>query len=131
MVSYLGPEDGEYYECVRKRLRDRFAPEGNETEWQQHLQSRLLDHREALEDFAGELRRLAEKAYPADLDSGQRESKFDTLRRQWPNYKCGQEGVVPRIGALSAGRVGKGTLKETVQERKQQGISQIQWCLNP
>ena len=73
MVSYLGPEDGEYYECVRKRLRDRFAPEGNETEWQQHLQSRLLDHREALEDFAGELRRLAEKAYPADLDSGQRE----------------------------------------------------------
>ena len=64
--------DSEDYESVKERLRERFAPDGNEIEWQQRLQSRSQERGEALEDFAGDLQRLAEKAYP-DLDGGQRE----------------------------------------------------------
>ena len=69
MVSLSDSED---YESVKKRLQELFAPEGNEIEWQQRLQSRSQERGEALEDFAGDLQRLAEKAYP-DLDGGQRE----------------------------------------------------------
>ena len=72
MVSYLSLADSDDYASVKKRLSERFAPEGNEIEWQQRLQSRSQERGEALEDFAGELRRLAEKAYP-DLNSEQRE----------------------------------------------------------
>ena len=69
LVSLSVSED---YESVKKRLRERFAPEGNEIEWQQRLQSRSQGRGEALEDFAGDLQRLAEKAYP-DLDGEQRQ----------------------------------------------------------
>lgn len=45
-------------------LLQRFAPEGNELEWQFHLQNHSQKPSETLAEFAGELRILVAKAYP-------------------------------------------------------------------
>ena len=45
-------------------MRQRYAPEGNELEWQYKLQTRVQKPGEQLALFAGALRVLADKAYP-------------------------------------------------------------------
>ena len=56
----LGTDD---YDSVTKCLRQHYAPDGNELEWQYKLQTRTQKPGERLADFAGALRVLAEKAY--------------------------------------------------------------------
>ena len=63
-VSQLGLLDSTDYKQVRDCLQQRFAPKGNELEWQFRLQSRNQKASEPLVEFAGELRMLADKAYP-------------------------------------------------------------------
>ena len=65
IVDKLGlVEEGDYKEIL-KCLRKRFVPEGNELEWQFCLQNRSQRSGEALEEFAGELRMLADKSFPS------------------------------------------------------------------
>ena len=64
VVSHLGLADSDDYEAVRKCLQQRYAPEGNELDWQLRLQSRTQKVGEPLEDYVGELCMLVEKAYP-------------------------------------------------------------------
>ncbi|KAL5518121.1 hypothetical protein EMCRGX_G003803 [Ephydatia muelleri] len=52
------------YDSVVKCLRALYAPEGNELEWQRKLQDRMQKPGEQLVEFAGELRVLADRAYP-------------------------------------------------------------------
>ena len=52
MISYLVLPDSDYYESVKKRLCNRFPPEGNVIEWQQRLRSRSKERLEVLEDLA-------------------------------------------------------------------------------
>ena len=63
-VSQLGLLGSTDYKQVRDCLQQRFAPKGNELEWQFRLQSRNQNPNEPLVEFAGELRMLADKAYP-------------------------------------------------------------------
>ena len=49
---YLVLADSDYYESVKKRLCNRFPPEGNVIEWQQRLRSRSKERLEVLEDLA-------------------------------------------------------------------------------
>ena len=63
-VSQLGLLGSTDYKQVRDCLQQRFAPKGNELEWQFRLQSRNQKPNEPLVEFAGELRMLADKAYP-------------------------------------------------------------------
>ena len=46
VISYLVLADSEYYESVKKRLCNRFPPEGNGIEWQQRLRSRSKERGE-------------------------------------------------------------------------------------
>ena len=52
------------YRTVADCLRQHYAPDGNELEWQYKLQTRVQKPGEQLADFAGALRVLADKAYP-------------------------------------------------------------------
>ncbi len=65
VVSQLGLVGTEDYGVLKKQLQQHYAPEGNELEWQYRLQSRQQKSGEPLSDFAGELRVLVDKAYPA------------------------------------------------------------------
>jgi len=56
-------ETGDYH-TVTECLCQCYAPEGNKVEWQYKLQTRVQKPGEQLEDFAGALRVLANKAYP-------------------------------------------------------------------
>ena len=47
------------------RLRQQFAPAGNEFEWQLRLQNRIQNAEESLVEFAGSLRMLADRSYPS------------------------------------------------------------------
>lgn len=71
VVSQQGLLESESYDSVKSCLLQRFSPEGNELEWQFHLQNRLQKPNEPLADFAGELRVLVAKAYP-EWTEGQR-----------------------------------------------------------
>ena len=64
VVSHLGLADSDDYDVVKKCLQQRYAPEGNELDWQLRLQSHTQKGGEPLEDYVGELRMLVEKAYP-------------------------------------------------------------------
>ena len=64
VVSHLGLADRDDYDAINKFLQQRYAPEGNELNWQLCLQSRTLKVGEPLEDYVGELGMLVEKAYP-------------------------------------------------------------------
>ena len=52
VISYLVLADSDYYESVKKRLCNRFPPEGNVIGWQQRLRSRSKERLEVLEDLA-------------------------------------------------------------------------------
>ena len=52
------------YTAIVEVLKQRYAPAGNKLEWQYSLQTRIQKDGEALEDYAGELHILAEKAFP-------------------------------------------------------------------
>ena len=64
VVTQQGLIDSTDYEAVISCLRTRYAPEGNELEWQFKLQSRVQKPGELLVEFSGALRVLADKAYP-------------------------------------------------------------------
>ena len=64
VVTQQGLVDSTDYKAVISCLRTRYAPEGNELEWQFKLQSRVQKPGEQLVEFAGALRVLADKAYP-------------------------------------------------------------------
>ena len=63
-LSRLGLVEGGDYGAAISALQQRYSPAGNEIEWQYRLHTRTLQASELLDDFAGELRTLAEKAYP-------------------------------------------------------------------
>ena len=52
------------YEDIKKELQQQFCPTGTETEWQFKLQSRRQKSEETLAEFVGQLRMLADRAYP-------------------------------------------------------------------
>ena len=63
IVDNLGlVEEGDYKEIL-KCLRKRFVLQANELQWQFCLQNRSQRSGEALEEFAGELRMLADKSF--------------------------------------------------------------------
>ena len=64
VVTQQGLIDSTDYEAVISCLRTRYAPEGNELEWQFKLKSRVQKPGEQLVEFSGALRVLADKAYP-------------------------------------------------------------------
>ena len=63
-VSQLGLLTSDSYETVRSELRKQYCPVADETEWQFRLQSRRQKSGETLAEFTGELRMLADRAYP-------------------------------------------------------------------
>ena len=65
VVSQHGLLETGDYRAVTGCLRQHYAPDGNELEWQYKLQTRTQRPGEQLADFAGALRVLADKAYPA------------------------------------------------------------------
>ena len=65
VVSQHGLLETGDYRAVTGCLRQHYAPDGNELEWQYKLQTRTQRPGEQLADFAGALRMLADKAYPA------------------------------------------------------------------
>ena len=64
IVNQLGLVNSVDYGLL-KELQKHYAPEGNELEWQYQLQSRRQKLGEPLSEFAGELRLMVDKAYPA------------------------------------------------------------------
>ena len=65
IVNQLGLVNSVDYGLLKKELQKHYAPEGNELEWQYRLQSRRQKLGEPLSEFAGELRVMVDKAYPA------------------------------------------------------------------
>ena len=63
-VSKLGLLTSDSYETVRSELRKQYCPAADETEWQFRLQSHRQKSGETMAEFAGELRMLADRAYP-------------------------------------------------------------------
>ena len=64
VVTQLGLVHSTDYKAVTTGLRQQFAAEGNELEWQHQLQSRTQRPGEKFAEYAGHLRVLANKAYP-------------------------------------------------------------------
>ena len=60
-------------------LKQQYSPAGNEFEWQFRLQNRMQRSGESLVEYAGSLRVLADKAYPAWSP----EQRRDALRNQF------------------------------------------------
>lgn len=65
VVTHCGLLETGDYPAVTACLKQHYAPDGNELEWQYKLQTRTQKPGEQLADFAGALRVLAEKAYPS------------------------------------------------------------------
>ena len=63
-VSQHGLLETGDYRAVTRCLRQHYARDGNELEWQYKLQTRTQRPGEQLADFTGALRVLADKAYP-------------------------------------------------------------------
>eukprot|EP00731_Ephydatia_muelleri_P033813 Em0038g32a len=64
VVSQQGLVDSGDYAAVTRCLRAQYAPEGNHLEWQAKFQRRGQKADENLVTYVGELRVLADKAYP-------------------------------------------------------------------
>ena len=65
VVSQLGLIEADAdYTTIKTELKKQFCPAGEEVEWQYRLQSRRQKPGETLAEFAGELRFLADRAYP-------------------------------------------------------------------
>ena len=60
-LGLIGERD---FDKVKDALLKQFAPEGNVLEWQMLLNQRLQKPGEKLADFAGDLCRMSDKAYP-------------------------------------------------------------------
>ena len=71
IVDQLGLVDSDDYDNLKEQLRKLYAPKGDELEWQYQLQNKRQKRGESLAEFAGELRMMADKAYP-DWDPKQR-----------------------------------------------------------
>ena len=52
------------YGYLKEQLQKHYAPIGDDLEWQHRLQNRCQKPGEPLSEFVGELRMLADKAYP-------------------------------------------------------------------
>ncbi len=65
VVNQLGLVGSDDYDALKKQLQRHYSPEGNELEWQCRLQSRRQKSGESLSEYAGELRVMVDKAYPA------------------------------------------------------------------
>ncbi len=79
VVDQLGLTESTDYDAVVARLKQQFAPSGNEFEWQLRFQNRVQDTSESMVEFAGSLRMLADRAYP----SWTVEQRKDVLRSQF------------------------------------------------
>ena len=64
VISQHGLLETGNYCAVTGCLRQHYAPDGNELEWQYKLQTRTQRPGEQLANFAGALHVLADKAYP-------------------------------------------------------------------
>eukprot|EP00731_Ephydatia_muelleri_P012807 Em0007g117a len=122
VVSHLGLTDSDDYEAVRKCLQQRYAPEGNELDWQLRLQSRTQKVGEPLEDYVGKLRVLVEKAYP-NWTSEQQEVLVqhltETVAQLQLSMLKGKEGTMSSKKSPVCWRFGKeGHLKRDCQQRK-------------
>ena len=65
VVDQLGLTESSDYDAVVARLKQQFAPSGNEFEWQLRFQNRVQGISESMVEFAGSLRMLADRAYPS------------------------------------------------------------------
>lgn len=61
-LGLLGVSD---FEILKESLSQHFSPPGDEIEWQYRLNNRKQENGESLAKFAGELRQLADRSYPA------------------------------------------------------------------
>ena len=94
---------------VKDALLEHFAPEGNEMEWQMILHQRVQKKGEKLAEFAGDLRKLADKAYP----------KWDPkIRLQLATSRFIQ-GVASQSTQLTLMRKSPPTLDEALKEATQ------------
>ncbi len=62
VVNQLGLVEVGSYEEVKATLKRQFSPEGDVFEWQHCLQNRVQEPSESLAEFAGALRKLADRA---------------------------------------------------------------------
>ena len=65
VVSRQGLACSNDYKAVCACLQQHFAPVGNELEWQFKIQNRVQKVGESLLEYSGDLRRMADKAYPS------------------------------------------------------------------
>ncbi|KAL5516149.1 hypothetical protein EMCRGX_G001420 [Ephydatia muelleri] len=65
VVSRQGLAYSNDYKAVCACLQQHFAPVGNELEWQFKIQNRVQKVGESLLEYSGDLKRMADKAYPS------------------------------------------------------------------
>ena len=64
VITQLGLVNSNEYGYLKEQLQRHYAPIGDDLEWQHRLQNRCQKPGEPLSEFVGELRMLADKAYP-------------------------------------------------------------------
>ena len=64
VITQLGLVNSNEYGYLKEQLQKHYAPIGDDLEWQHRLQNRCQKPGEPLSEFVGELRMLADKAYP-------------------------------------------------------------------
>ena len=64
VITQLGLVNSDEYDHLKGQLQKHYAPKGDDLEWQHQLQTRCQKPGEPLSEFVGELRTLADKAYP-------------------------------------------------------------------
>ena len=84
VVSQQGLVDSDDYEAVTMCLRAQYAPEGNHLEWQAKFHRRGQKADENLVTYVGELRALADKAYPGWTN----EQRLQLVRDQFVQGVC-------------------------------------------
>ena len=68
-LAIYGAHPNETYEELIQRFNDRFAPKDRATSYELALQSRKMKLSEQPEEYAQELERLANRAYPSHVDN--------------------------------------------------------------
>ena len=84
VVSQQGLVNSNDYEAVTRCLRAQYAPEGYHLEWQAKLHRRGQKADENLVTYVGELRALADKAYPVWTN----EQRLQLVRDQFVQGMC-------------------------------------------
>ena len=110
VVSQQGLVDSDDYEAVTMCLRAQYAPEGNHLEWQAKFHRRGQKADENLVTYVGELRALADKAYPGWTN----EQRLQLVRDQFV------QGVCSSTVQLRLMKVMPNTLDEALQLAIQQ-----------